>query len=126
MIGFLICENVFGMEDFKQTVKDWLRSKGRKVDWLADQLGVTRQTVYSWLSVARQIPKGHRNYIEKLIREEQEDETSHNLPTKVVLEFSPEQYAVVKAEAERRGLSVEEWAAEVLHSLASVTVRVRA
>jgi len=114
------------MEDFKQTVKDWLRSKGRKVDWLADQLGVTRQTVYSWLSVARQIPKGHRNYIEKLIREEQEDETSHNLPTKVVLEFSPEQYAVVKAEAERRGLTVEEWAAEVLHSLASVTVRVRA
>lgn len=114
------------MEDFKQTVKDWLRNKGKKVDWLADQLGVTRQTVYSWLSVARQIPKGHRNYIEKLIREEQENEISHNLPTQVVLEFSPEQYAVVKAEAERRGLTVEEWAREVLQSLANVTVRVRA
>lgn len=114
------------MEDFKQTVKNWLRSKGRKADWLADQLGVSRQTVYSWLSVARQIPKGHRNYIEKLIKEDQEKEESHNIPTQVILEFTPEQYVVVKAEAERRGLTVEEWAQEVLHSLANVTVRVRA
>ncbi|MEZ3488752.1 hypothetical protein [Akkermansia muciniphila] len=114
------------MENFKQTVKDWLRSKGRKVDWLAEQLGVSRKTVYSWLSVERPIPKGHRNYIEKLIKEEQNNETSHNVPTQVVLEFSPEQYAVVKAEAERRGLTVEEWAREVLQSLANVTVRVRA
>ena len=114
------------MEDFKQTVKNWLRSKGRKVDWLADQLGVTRQTVYSWLSVARQIPKGHKNFIEKLIREDNEKEVLQNISTQVVLEFSPEQYAVVKAEAERRGLTVEEWAREVLQSLANVPVRVRA
>ena len=45
--------------------------------------------------------------------------------TQVILEFTPEQYVVVKAEAERRGLTVEEWAAEALHSLASITVRVR-
>lgn len=114
------------MEDFKQTVKDWLRSKGKKVDWLAEQLGVSKKAVYSWLSVERPIPKWHRNYIEKLIKEEQNNETSHNVPTQVVLEFSPEQYAVVKAEAERRGLTVEEWAREVLQSLANVTVRVRA
>ncbi|MCD8272383.1 hypothetical protein [Akkermansia sp.] len=126
LLGFLICENVCRMEDFKQTVKDWLRSKGRKVDWLADQLGVSRQTVYSWLSVARQIPKGHKNFIEKLIREDSEKEVLQNISTRVVLEFTPEQYAVVKAEANRRGLTVEEWAREVLQSLANVTVRVRA
>ena len=75
------------MEDFKQTVKNWLRSKGRKVDWLADQLGVSRQTVYSWLSVARQIPKGHKNFIEKLIREDNEKEVLQNISTQVVLEL---------------------------------------
>lgn len=114
------------MEDFKQTVKNWLRRKGKKVDWLAFQLGVSRQTVYSWLSVARQIPKGHKNFIKKLIREDSEKEVLQNISTQVILEFTPEQYATVKAEAERRGLTVEEWGAEVLHSLASVTVRVRA
>lgn len=114
------------MEDFKQIVKNWLRSKGRKVDWLAEQLGVSRKTVYSWLSVERPIPKGHRNFIEKLIEEDEENAALSKQTTQVILEFTPEQYVVVKAEAERRGLTVEEWAREVLQSLANVTVRVRA
>lgn len=113
------------MEDFKQIVKKWLRTKGKKVGWLAEQLGVSRKTVYSWLSVERPIPKGHRNFIEKMIKEDQEKETSQGVLKQVVIEFTPEQYDVVKEEAERRGLTVEEWAQEVLHSLAKVTVRVR-
>ena len=114
------------MEDFKKVVKEWLHKKGKKVDWLADQLGVSRKTVYSWMSVERPIPKGHRNFIKKLIEEDEEKAVLPKPTTQVILEFTPEQYIIVKEEAERRGLTVEEWAAEVLHSLAKVTVRVRA
>lgn len=101
-----------------------LKKNGKSRRWLAGKLFLSPRTIDKWVEKGS-FPAGKRARIEKLIKEEQNNETSHNVPTQVVLEFSPEQYAVVKAEAERRGLTVEEWAREVLQSLANVTVRVR-
>lgn len=102
-----------------------LKKNGKSRRWLAEKLFLSPRTIDKWVEKGS-FSAGKRARIEKLIKEEQNNETSHNVPTQVVLEFSPEQYAVVKAEAERRGLTVEEWAREVLQSLANVTVRVRA
>ena len=97
-----------------------LKKNGKSRRWLAEKLFLSPRTIDKWVEKGS-FPAGKRARIEKLIKEEQNNETSHNVPTQVVLE-----YAVVKAEAERRGLTVEEWAREVLQSLANVTVRVRA
>lgn len=102
-----------------------LRIVGKSRKWLADKLFLSYRTIDKWYEKGF-IPLRKRDLIRKVF------ENELNLPlsqrtelVSVMLEFTPEQYVVVKEEAERRGLTVEEWAAEVLHSLAKVTVRVR-
>ena len=108
---------------------DWLnnqlRNLGKSRKWLAEKLFISSRTIDKWFEKGF-VPLKKRELIQKVLEDELAG--SHSIITEiksVVLEFTPEQYAVVKAEAERRGLTVEEWAREVLQSLANVTVRVR-
>lgn len=108
---------------------DWLnnqlRNIGKSRKWLAEKLFLSSRTIDKWFEKGF-IPPKKRELIQKVLEDELVE--SHSIITEiksVVLEFTPEQYDVVKAEAERRGLTVEEWAQEALHSLANITVRVR-
>lgn len=112
------------MEEFRDRIRKWIRSSGIDRNFIASQCLVSKRTVDRWLSRGEVIPPVKMKILEDLMSENA-NVINENQPTQVLLEFTPEQYAVVKAEAERRGLSVEEWAREVLHALASVTVRVR-
>ena len=108
---------------------DWLnnqlRNVGKNRKWLAEKLFLSSRTIDKWFEKGI-IPLKKRELIKKILGDaEEKSHTEFPEIKSIVLEFTPEQYVVVKAEAERRGLTVEEWAAEVLHSLASVTVRVR-
>ena len=108
---------------------DWLnnelRNVGKTRKWLADKLFLSTRTIDKWFEKGF-IPIKKKELIKKIFEDELKDVHPKMSDIKsVVLEFTSGQYIVVKAEAERRGLTVEEWAAEVLHSLASVTVRVR-
>lgn len=112
------------MEEFRERLKKWMKDHNYSVEDVGTMVGVSGKTVYEWRSKAP-VPVAKMRFLQKMM-EEDDNLISKDINTQVILEFTPEQYVVVKAEAERRGLTVEEWAAEVLHSLASVTVRVRA
>lgn len=111
------------MENFREKVRKWMKTNGISRNYVAEQCLVSKRTVDRWMTRGEVIPPVKIKILEGLMDEGAlEPEENH---AQVILEFTPEQYAVVKAEADRRGLTVEEWGAEVLHFLASVTVRVR-
>lgn len=113
------------IEIFREKFKKWMKENGISRSYVAEQCLVSKRTVDRWMTRGEVIPLLKIRILEGLMSENSLNSVE-NVRTQVILEFTPEQYAVVKAEAERRGLTVEEWAAEILHSLASVTVRVRA
>lgn len=112
------------MEIFREKFKKWMKENKISRSDIAEQCLVSKRTIDRWMTRGEVIPLLKVKILEGLMGEKSSDSVE-NVHTQVILEFTPEQYVVVKAEAERRGLTVEEWAAEVLHSLASVTVRVR-
>lgn len=108
---------------------DWLnnqlRNVGKNRKWLAEELFLSSRTIDKWFEKGF-IPLKKRELIKKILGDAEEKlHTEFPEIKSIVLEFTPEQYAVVEAEANRRGLSVEEWSTEVLHCLANITVRVR-
>lgn len=111
------------VEEFRERLKKWMKEHNLSVEDVGNMVGVSGKTVYEWRSKAP-VPISKMRLLQKEM-DEDDDSLQKNVSTQVIIDFTPEQYIVVKAEAERRGLTVEEWAAEVLHSLAKVTVRVR-
>lgn len=111
------------IEEFRERLKKWMKKRNLSVEDVGNMVGVSGKTVYEWRSKAP-VPVSKMKLLQKEM-DEDSDLEQKNVHTQVIIEFTPEQYVVVKAEAERRGLTVEEWAAEALHSLASITVRVR-
>lgn len=112
------------MEIFREKFKKWMKENGISRSYVAEQCLVSKRTVDRWMTRGEVIPLLKIRILEGLMSESSSN-SMEDVRTQVILEFTPEQYVVVKAEAERRGLTVEEWAAEALHSLASITVRVR-
>lgn len=112
------------MEIFREKFKKWMKENGISRSCVAEQCLVSKRTVDRWMTRGEVIPLLKIRILEGLMSEGSSN-SMEDVRTQVILEFTPEQYVVVKAEAERRGLTVEEWAAEALHSLASITVRVR-
>lgn len=113
------------MEIFREKFKKWMKENKISRSDIAEQCLVSKRTIDRWMTRGEVIPLLKIRILEGLMGEHS-PQGQENVHTQVILEFTPEQYAVVEAEANRRGLSVEEWAQEVLHSLAKVTVRVRA
>lgn len=112
------------MEIFREKFKKWMKERKISRSFIAEQCLVSKRTIDRWMTRGEVIPLLKIRILEGLMSGSPSS-TVDNVPTQVIIDFTPEQYIVVKAEAERRGLTVEEWAAEVLHSLAKVTVRVR-
>lgn len=112
------------MEIFREKFKKWMKERKISRSFIAEQCLVSKRTIDRWMTRGEVIPLLKIRILEGLMSGSSSS-TVDNVHKQVIIEFTPEQYIVVKEEAERRGLTVEEWAAEVLHSLAKVTVRVR-
>jgi transcriptional regulator with XRE-family HTH domain len=47
-------------------IKDWLTAEGRKVNWLADRVGINRATVSQWIN-GHQVPAlGNRRRLQEV------------------------------------------------------------
>lgn len=51
----------------KTSIKQWLKDIGKNRDWLAEQCGVTRGGINTWLSTSRPIPRQSGRLIERLM-----------------------------------------------------------
>lgn len=51
----------------KTNIKQWLKAIGKNRDWLAEQCGVTRGGINTWLSTSRPIPRQSGRLIERLM-----------------------------------------------------------
>lgn len=54
-------------ENFKQSVKDWLKNRKRDRDWLAEQCGVKKTAVDEWFKKRRDIPTSYAIIIKNLM-----------------------------------------------------------
>lgn len=112
-------------KDEKEDVKAWLKQIKKDRFWLAAQCGVHKRTVDAWFFKKSEIPakalltiydlmvkQGYLSTKEKLVVDKSGMVT-------LELEFDREQYQIVKAEAERRGLDVRTYCSELLQNALS-------
>lgn len=88
------------MQDFKDTVKDWLKSIEKDREWLGRQLEYTpKRTIDRWLApYSGPIPAWAELSIKKLIasRADEDIQITENGDLKFQLEFSPEEKQLIE------------------------------
>lgn len=105
----------------KESIKEWLASHpSRDRTWLAEQCGVSKNTVNNWLSTSIAVPAKASRLIENLMRADLEAARSAQ-PTpdqNLVLEVRPETFDRYNRAALARQMIVREWAITVLDEAA--------
>ncbi len=110
------------MEDFKESVKRWLKDNGRDRFWLAKQLFVEKGTVDDWMKKAGVIPPAKAELIKKLMEPSSPDVTGEcKGALDLVLKLDAETYGQFAAWAAQSGFEptadgIAKWAVQVAHT----------
>ena len=112
--------SVVSSKDEKENIKAWLKQMKKDRFWLAEQCWVHKRTVDSWFFKKSEIPAKALLTIYNLMAKQKILSSETGLVVDksgmvtLELEFDREQYEVVEAEAERRGLDVSTYCSELL------------
>lgn len=110
------------MEDFKESVKRWLKGNGRDRFWLAKRLFVEKGTVDDWMKKAGVIPPAKAELIKKLMEPSSPDVTGEcKGALDLVLKLDAETYGQFAAWAAQSGFEptadgIAKWAVQVAHT----------
>lgn len=109
------------MEDFKESVKCWLKDNGRDRFWLAKQLFVEKGTVDDWMKKAGVIPLAKAELIKKLMEPSSPDVTGEcKGALDLVLKLDADTYGQFAAWAAQNGFEptadgIAKWAVQEAH-----------
>lgn len=93
----------------KSQVKDWLKKNNYSRDWLAEQCGVSKQSVDTWLSKSRDIPRHAELKIRQLMAGEKAPEMAVRIaPVEVAVELPPDVYDAFAWYAKEQKITVKE------------------
>jgi len=67
---------------WREKLRRWLEREGRKKTWLAQRIGVSRQTIHAWLSGKSEPKAEHIRKIISLVPEISEKDFSENFHTR--------------------------------------------
>lgn len=87
-----------------EEIKSWLADSGRSREWLAEECGVSLATVNGWLSAGRPIPGPALRIIERL----------RNGAPELNPRLSVSEFLAAQQEAKAKGLTLDEWLAELI------------
>lgn len=113
-------------ENFKKSVKDWLKATKRDREWLAEQCGVKKSAVDEWFKKRRDIPTPSAIIIKKLMEESPIKDFGNppGLPenilnNKLYLSISPDLHETLETQAFLNNMTLSaycsliiEWAAD--------------
>lgn len=100
---------------FVNNARLWLKIIGKNRDWLAKEIGVSPNSVSSWLHSGRNIPKRHKEVVKVLMKDraDKKQSTEHELKKKrcsqVFVEMDEETLNIIARAANRSGFLFSEW-----------------
>lgn len=113
------------MDEMKSSIRKFLALTKMTRDEFADLCGVSKSQVDKWLSTVP-IPRARQRLIIRIMKEEYAKQArlvQTKNPNSIHVPVTPQKYEKFRNEAERRGLTVPEWASEALDALSSIKSR---